>query len=104
MNPRRPPPPAGEPQRRRNWQHRFFYRLIRLGGRRAAYGFLRLVVLYYTLLRPDQRRKGLHYLRRRFPGAGRPELLRHSCRHSLSLGQASTTGRWSASSAPGSWR
>ncbi len=70
-----------------DWQHRFFYLLIRLGGRRVAYGFLRLVVLYYTLLRPDQRRKGLPYLRRRFPGARGPALLRHSYRHSLALGQ-----------------
>jgi predicted LPLAT superfamily acyltransferase len=70
-----------------DWQHRFFYLLIRRGGRRIAYGFLRLVVLYYTLLRPDQRRKGLHYLRRRFPAARGLELLRHSYRHSLSLGQ-----------------
>ena len=70
-----------------DWQHRFFYLLIRLGGRRIAYGFLRLVVLWYTLLRPEQRRKGLHYLRRRFPEAQGLTLLRHSYRHSLSLGQ-----------------
>ena len=70
-----------------DWQHRFFYLLIRLGGRSAAYGFLRLVVLYYVLCRPDQRRKGLHYLRRRFPAARGLALLRHSYRHILSLGQ-----------------
>lgn len=70
-----------------SWQHRFFYGLIRLGGLPAAYAFLRLVVAYYTLLRPDQRRKGLHYLRRRFPQAKGWELLRHSYRHSLALGQ-----------------
>ena len=70
-----------------NWQHRFFYLLIRLGGRPVAYGFLRLVILYYTLLRPDQRSKGLYYLRRRFPAARGLELLRHSFRHNLALGQ-----------------
>lgn len=50
-------------------QHGIFYLLIRLGGRRAAYVLLYLVVLYYALLRPDQRRKAEPYLRRRFPGA-----------------------------------
>jgi len=70
-----------------NWQHRFFYLLIRLGGRPVAYWFLRLVILYYTLLRPDQRRKGLYYLRRRFPAARGLELWRHSFRHNLALGQ-----------------
>ena len=70
-----------------DWQHRFFYLLIRRGGRPIAYGFLRLVILYYTLLRPDQRRKGLYYLRRRFPAARGMELLRHSFRHNLALGQ-----------------
>ncbi len=70
------------------WQHRFFYGLIRLGGRRAAYLMLYPVVLYYVLLRPDQRRKGEPYLRRRFPGAGGWQLLRHSFRLSYGLGQA----------------
>ena len=50
------------------WQHRFFYFLIRLGGRHIAYPFLYPVVLYYLLLRPAQRRKSRYYLDHRFPG------------------------------------
>ena len=50
------------------WQHRFFYFLIRLGGRHIAYPFLYPVVLYYLVCRPDQRRKSRYYLDRRFPG------------------------------------
>lgn len=49
------------------WQHRFFYFLIRLGGRHIAYLFLYPVVLYYLLLRPEERRKSRYYLERRFP-------------------------------------
>ncbi|MCD6430197.1 MAG: lipid A biosynthesis acyltransferase [Deltaproteobacteria bacterium] len=49
------------------WQHRFFYFLIRLGGRHIAYPFLYPVVLYYLLLRPEERRKSRYYLDRRFP-------------------------------------
>lgn len=70
------------------WQHRFFYRLIRLGGRRVAYAMLALVVLYYMLFRPDQRRKSEFYLRRRFPEAKKPMLLLHSYRMSLALGKS----------------
>ncbi|MEA3333943.1 MAG: lysophospholipid acyltransferase family protein [Pseudomonadota bacterium] len=50
------------------WQHRFFYFLIKLGGRHIAYPFLYPVVLYYLFLRPDQRQKSRYYLERRFPG------------------------------------
>ncbi|MEA1921868.1 MAG: lysophospholipid acyltransferase family protein [Pseudomonadota bacterium] len=50
------------------WQHRFFYFLIRLGGRHIAYPFLYPVVLYYLFFRPDQRQKSRYYLERRFPG------------------------------------
>ncbi|BCR03198.1 hypothetical protein DESUT3_02670 [Desulfuromonas versatilis] len=70
------------------WQHRFFYGLIRLGGRRVAYAMLALVVLYYVLLRPDQRRKSQFYLRRRFPEARGFGLLSHSYRMSLALGKS----------------
>jgi predicted LPLAT superfamily acyltransferase len=70
------------------WQHRFFYGLIRLGGRRVAYAMLALVVLYYVLLRPDQRRKSEFYLRRRFPEAKKTMLLLHSYRMSLALGKS----------------
>ncbi len=70
------------------WQHQFFYLLLRLGGRRIAYLFLYLVVGYYMLFRPDQRRKTEPYLRRRFPGTSRIRLWGHSYRMSLGLGQA----------------
>ena len=69
------------------WQHRFFYGLIRLGGRRAAYFFLHFVAAYYMLFRPDQRRRCDFYLRRRFPGASQLELLSHEWRMILSLGR-----------------
>jgi predicted LPLAT superfamily acyltransferase len=90
------PPAEGKEGTRRSWssrsigaawQHRIFYRLIRLGGRRAAYALLYFVVLYYTLLRPDQRRKSLFYLRRRFPQAGASALWAHSYRMNLELGK-----------------
>lgn len=51
-------------------QHRIFYRLIRLGGRKAAYGLLFLVTVYYTFFRPSVSRRADPYLRRRFPKAG----------------------------------
>ncbi len=66
-------------------QHEFFYRLIRLGGRRLAYLFLYPVVGWYTLCRPSARRRTEYYLRRRFPAADRLELLRHSYRLSLAF-------------------
>lgn len=68
-------------------QHGIFYFLIRLGGRRAAYALLHGVVLYYVLLRPDQRRKGEPYLRRRFPGASGRQRFWHSYRMILDLGK-----------------
>ncbi|PLX80663.1 MAG: lipid A biosynthesis acyltransferase [Desulfuromonas sp.] len=70
------------------WQHRFFYALIRCGGRGIAYLVLRFVVAYYMVLRPDQRRKSEYYLRRRFPDASGFALWRHSYRMSYALGQS----------------
>lgn len=67
-------------------QHRIFYLLIRLGGRRAAYFLLYFVVLYYVLCRPALRRRSHFYLRRRFPGQPAPRL-RDSFRMSLELGK-----------------
>lgn len=67
-------------------QHRIFYLLIRLGGRRAAYSLLYFVVLYYVLCRPALRRRSHFYLRRRFPGRPVPRL-RDSFRMSLELGK-----------------
>jgi len=69
------------------WQHRFFYLLIRLGGRWVAYLALYFVVLYYMLLRPDQRDKSLYYLRRRFPQSGPLTRWSQSYRMSLELGK-----------------
>lgn len=69
------------------WQHGFFYLLIRLGGRALAYLFLYVLILYYMLLRPDQRKKSEYYLRRRFPGSSPWRLGVHSYRMSLELGK-----------------
>jgi len=50
------------------WQHQFFYTLIRLAGRRAAYVMAAFVALYYVLFRPSVRARSRPYLSRRFPG------------------------------------
>ncbi|NOQ52183.1 MAG: lipid A biosynthesis acyltransferase [Desulfuromonadaceae bacterium] len=50
-----------------NWQHQAFYLMIRLGGRRAAYLLLYVVVAYYVLFSRLARQRASHYLRRRFP-------------------------------------
>ncbi len=71
-----------------NWQHRFFYFLIRLGGRRIAYPFLYPVVLYYLIFRPDQRLKSRYYLDRRFPGHTGFAALKDSYRMIISLSQS----------------
>jgi predicted LPLAT superfamily acyltransferase len=69
-------------------QHRVFHLLLHAGGLRAAYALLYPVVAWYTLFRPAVRRRGSHYLARRFPG--RPALgrLSDSYRHALALGKA----------------
>lgn len=56
------------------WQHQFFYTLIRLAGRRAAYVMAYFVALYYVLFRTSVRDRSRPYLSRRFPG--RTALLR----------------------------
>ncbi len=48
-------------------QHRFFYALIRIGGRRLAYFFMYFIVAYYILFRPSVRKKSYFYLSHRFP-------------------------------------
>lgn len=50
------------------WQHRFFYALIRLAGRRAAHVMVVFVALYYVLFCPSVRDRARPYLSRRFPG------------------------------------
>lgn len=51
-------------------QHDIFYRLIRFGGRKAAYGLLYGVAFYYTLFRSSVSRRADPYLNRRFKNSG----------------------------------
>jgi Predicted acyltransferase len=53
----------------KRWQHAFFYGLIRLGGRRAAYAFLVFVICAY-MFKSDAAKLCRPYLSRRFPDAG----------------------------------
>lgn len=53
----------------RDWQHRFFYLAIKLGGRRLAYLCLYVVVAWYALFSVVAKERARHYLTRRFPGA-----------------------------------
>lgn len=69
-------------------QHRSFHLLLLVGGLRAAYALLYPVVAWYTLFRPSVRRRGSHYLARRFPGRSALGRLSDSYRHSLELGKA----------------
>lgn len=68
-------------------QHGFFYLLIRLGGRRAAYALLFWVVLWY-MFKPEAAGRCEPYLGRRFPGAGPLERWRHRWRLQWELGKA----------------
>ncbi|HDS15459.1 MAG TPA: lipid A biosynthesis acyltransferase [Proteobacteria bacterium] len=70
------------------WQHRFFYHLIRRGGRRPAYLFLYPVVLYYLCCRPELRRRTGPYLKRRFPAHGRLAGCRDAFRLLLSFSRS----------------
>ncbi len=70
------------------WQHRFFYFLIRLGGRHIAYPFLYPVVLYYLLFKPEERRKSRYYLDRRFPGRQGFAALKDSFRMIMGLSRS----------------
>ncbi len=69
-----------------SWQHQSFYLMIRLGGRRAAYALLYVVVFYYTLL-PSVRKKCGYYLSRRFPEVSTWESFWNSYRMTLELGK-----------------
>lgn len=69
------------------FQHRIFYALIRVGGRRGAYCLLVFVVLYYVLFRPAVRQRSSYYLSRRFPGQGPFGRLRDSYLLSLEIGK-----------------
>jgi len=71
----------------RNWQHQFFYLVIKIGGRRAAYFVLYFVVGYYVLFSRLARQRASHYLSRRFPGATGGQRLWHSYRMILNFGK-----------------
>lgn len=68
-------------------QHGFFYALIRLGGRRAAYALLFWVVLWY-MFKPEAARRCGPYLGRRFPGSGPCERWLRRWRLQWELGKA----------------
>ncbi len=68
-------------------QHRIFYALIRLGGRRAAYALLHPVAGWYALFRPSLWERARPYLSRRFPGRRFPATLGDRYRLFLSLGK-----------------
>jgi predicted LPLAT superfamily acyltransferase len=71
-----------------NLQHNIFYVLIKTCGRRAAYGLLSCVALYYTLFRPDIRKKTDFYLARRFRNTGPFRNMLHCYRMYENLGKA----------------
>lgn len=51
----------------KNWQHRFFDRLIRFFGKRPAYHMAYVVTFWYVLSNPSVRKRCRYYLDRRFP-------------------------------------
>ncbi len=69
------------------WQHRFFYALIRIGGRRSAYGMLFFVTAFYVLFRPSVRERSRHYLSRRFPGRSSAARLLDAFRITFEIGK-----------------
>lgn len=54
----------------RDWQHRFFYLAIKLGGRKLAYLLLYFVVAWYAAFSSVTRERAGYYLARRFPDVG----------------------------------
>jgi predicted LPLAT superfamily acyltransferase len=69
-------------------QHNIFYALIKIGGRRAAYGLLSCVALYYALFRSDIRKKAGFYITRRFKDEGFFKNLIYCYRMYENLGKA----------------
>ncbi|MBP2673493.1 MAG: lipid biosynthesis acyltransferase [Deltaproteobacteria bacterium] len=69
------------------WQHKFFYALIRIAGRRAAHAAVAFVVLYYVLFRPSARERSRAYLERRFPGRNPVSRLLDCYRLTFELGK-----------------
>lgn len=70
-----------------SFQHKIFYTLISIGGRRLAYFVLYFVVSYYMLFRPSARKKTEYYLSHRFPGLNFMEMFIASYRLSLEFGK-----------------
>jgi predicted LPLAT superfamily acyltransferase len=68
--------------------HRFFYLLIRYGGREGAYIVLHFVVLFYVLFSPSIRKKTHYYLSRRFKGRSPARRLVDSYLLCLNLGKS----------------
>jgi predicted LPLAT superfamily acyltransferase len=50
-----------------NWQRKFFYWLIRLGGKQRGYHMSNILTFWYVLIHPSIRRRCRFYLDRRFP-------------------------------------
>lgn len=69
------------------FQYAIFHRLIRIGGRRAAYLLLHIVVCFYMLFRPSVRRRSDHYLQKRFPANNLFRRFVSAYRLSLELGK-----------------
>ena len=69
------------------WQHAFFYLLIRILGRRIAYGFMYVVILWYILFSPLLHQRCRPYLSRRFPKAGQLSMLWYKFRWISALGK-----------------
>jgi predicted LPLAT superfamily acyltransferase len=70
-----------------DWQHRFFYLAIKLGGRKVAYFMLYFVVAWYVLFSPLARARAGYYLARRFPESSGWQRLRHCYRLILEFGK-----------------
>ena len=68
------------------WQHVFFYNLIAIGGRNAAYAMLFWVVLVY-MFKPSATKRGDAYMKRRFPGASVWALWLHRWRWQWEFGK-----------------
>jgi predicted LPLAT superfamily acyltransferase len=70
------------------FQHGIFYFLIGLGGRRAAYVLLHMVVFWYVLFYPSVRRRAGFYMRHRFPNDTGFKRFMHVFRMCLAMGKA----------------
>ena len=69
------------------FQHNVFYLLIRMRAGWIIFTLLRLVVIYYVLLRPSVRTRSGYYLSRRFPTARGARGLWNTCLMDRNMGQ-----------------